>query len=168
VYYLSHPEFFTKEVFTTWLGDNQLMVNAVYIILICFRALFFIPSTVLLLLGIALYPQDPIYVIGVNLFGILLGAYLLYTAAKYLTPEKLFTEKNQNKFELIQLKMRKHGFGIVLIWSFIPIVPTDLICYVAGVVQMNKLKFYSAVLIGEIILVSLYVYTGKGIFDLVT
>jgi uncharacterized membrane protein YdjX (TVP38/TMEM64 family) len=167
VFYLSYPEFFTKEIFVNWLGNNHTVISTMYLILICLRALFFIPSTIVLLLGIALYPQDPFYVISINLFGILLGAYLLYSAANFLTPEKLFPVKKQERFEVIKSKMRKQGFWIVLVWSFIPIVPTDLICFVAGVVKMNRAKFYAAVFLGEIVLISIYVYTGKGMLQLI-
>jgi uncharacterized membrane protein YdjX (TVP38/TMEM64 family) len=167
VLYLSYPEFFTRDVFVNWLGNNHSVISIMYLILICVRSLFFVPSTVVLLLGMALYPQDPFYVISINLFGILFGAFLLYSAANFLTPEKLFSTKKQEKFDVVKSKMRKHGFWIVLVWSFIPIVPTDLICYAAGVVKMNKIKFYASVFLGEIVLISIYVYTGKGMLQLI-
>ncbi len=45
--------------------------------------------------------------------------------------------------------LEKYGFPFVMFWSFLPVVPTDLICYAAGVLRMNYLKFIIAVVIGE-------------------
>lgn len=56
---------------------------------------------------------------------------------------------------------------IVIAWSFFPLVPTDLICYVAGIVKMPFKFMLLGVFIGEIILISLYVYLGNGIVELI-
>jgi membrane protein YqaA with SNARE-associated domain len=52
-----------------------------------------------------------------------------------------------------------------LLWSFAPVVPTDVICYVAGTVRMNFLKFVSAMTLGEGIIVGLIIYGGKEVMN---
>jgi uncharacterized membrane protein YdjX (TVP38/TMEM64 family) len=42
-------------------------------------------------------------------------------------------------------------------------VPTDAICYVAGLVKISYKKLVTAVIIGEIPLVTIYVYLGVEI-----
>ncbi len=48
----------------------------------------------------------------------------------------------------------------VLVWSFFPLVPTDLICYVAGIVKMPFKYLLIGVVVGESILVYCYVFLG--------
>lgn len=59
-----------------------------------------------------------------------------------------------------------YGFYAVMIWSFAPVVPTDLICYVAGTVQMNFWKFVFALSIGEGLIVGAVVYGGTEIITM--
>ena len=117
-------------------------------------------------MGTVLYPEDPVFVLIVSMVGIVIGASLVYKAASILTPEQLFKDKNIARIKGVRRKMDKYGFSIVLLWSFFPAVPTDLICYVAGTIKMAFWKFILAVFLGEIILVSIYIWTGKSIIEL--
>ena len=117
-------------------------------------------------MGTVLYPDEPVFVLIVSMIGILIGASLVYKAASILTPEQLFSGKNLTRMEGVRSKMEKYGFSIALLWSFFPAVPTDLICYVAGTITMSFWKFILAVFLGEIILVSIYIWSGKSIIEL--
>jgi uncharacterized membrane protein YdjX (TVP38/TMEM64 family) len=59
------------------------------------------------------------------------------------------------------------GFFFVALWAFFPLVPTDLVCYVAGTTKMNYLKFILAVCAGELILCSFYIFFGGAVLDYV-
>jgi len=69
--------------------------------------------------------------------------------------------------ETIHNKMEQFGPIIILIWAFIPIVPTDLICYISGTIKMSYWKFILALTIGEALLIAAYVFAGQGLFSLV-
>ena len=99
--------------------------------------------------------------------GIIFGATLLFLAGNYFTPEQFFSEKKIKSLPKIKEKINQHGFWIVLGWSFFPFVPTDLICYVVGATKMNYWKFIIALFLGELLLVAIYIWTGKGIIDLI-
>ena len=165
-FFLIYPDSFTAESLKTLLHENSSLILIVFIALSCIRALFFLPSTLFVLMGTVLYPDDPVFVLIVSMIGILIGATLVYKAAAILTPEQLFKGKNLTRMEGVRRKMDKYGFSIVLLWSFFPAVPTDLICYVAGTIKMTFWKFIFAVFLGEIILVSIYIWTGKSIIEL--
>ncbi|MDG2227265.1 MAG: VTT domain-containing protein [Flavobacteriales bacterium] len=165
-FFLIYPDSLTAECLKTLLHDNSSLILIVFIALSCIRALFFLPSTLFVLMGTVLYPVDPVFVLIVSMIGILIGATLVYKAAAILTPEQLFKGKNLTRMEGVRRKMDKYGFSIVLLWSFFPAVPTDLICYVAGTIKMTFWKFIFAVFLGEIILVSIYIWTGKSIIEL--
>lgn len=159
------PDYFDAHFLREQLQENEILIAIIYITLTCIRSLFFIPSTVFVILGLALYPTEPIFVIIINLIGVLIGGMLLYGAAHFFTDDALFSNKKQQKLTSITTKMKQYGFPIVLVWSFFPAVPTDIICYVAGAIRMKISYFLSGLLIGETILISIYVYSGKGILD---
>ena len=164
--FLIYPNSFTAESLKTVLNDNSSLILLAFLMLSCIRALFFLPSTLFVIMGTVLYPDEPVFVLIVSMIGILIGASLVYKAASILTPEQLFRGKNLTRMEGVRSKMEKYGFSIVLLWSFFPAVPTDLICYVAGTIKMSFWKFILAVFLGEIILVSIYVWSGKSIIEL--
>ena len=164
--FLIYPDSFTADSLKTILNDNSSLILLAFIVLSCIRALFFLPSTLFVLMGTVLYPDEPVFVLFVSMIGILIGASLVYKAASILTPEQLFSGKNLTRMEGVRSKMEKYGFSIVLLWSFFPAVPTDLICYVAGTIKMSFWKFILAVFLGEIVLVSIYIWSGKSIIEL--
>ena len=164
--FLIYPNSFTAESLKAVLNDNSSLIMLAFTLLSCIRALFFLPSTLFVLMGTLLYPEEPVFVLIVSMVGILIGASLVYKAAFILTPEQLFSGKNLTRMEGVRRKMDSYGFSIVLLWSFFPAVPTDLICYVAGSIKMSFWKFILAVFLGEIVLVSIYIWTGKSIIEL--
>lgn len=163
--YLIYPESYTASSLKLFLGDNATTILVFYILASSIRALLLLPSTIFVLLGIALYPENPFFVLFTSLIGIQIGATLMYYSASFLTPVALLG-KGANKIATVEDKMKKYGFWIILFWSFFPAVPTDLICFVAGSTKYNYWKFFLAVLIGETILVSVYVFTGSELMSL--
>ncbi len=164
--YLIYPNYFKVDYITNKLNENHNLITFVYVLFTIFRSLFFIPATFALILGLALFPDELTFLFIINMFGIIAGASLLYLGGKFFTPEHFFSEKKMKSLPKIKSKINEYGFGIVLIWSFFPFVPTDLICYVAGATRMQFIKFITAVFLGEIILVSIYLYTGESIMNL--
>jgi len=164
-FYFTFPTSFTATSIQSFLGENTTEILVFFIFASSIRALFLLPSTIFVLLGVALYPNSQLFVLLVSLVGIQIGATLMYYSASFLTPVALLGNR-ANKIILVEKKLDKFGFWIVLFWSFFPAVPTDLICFVAGSVKFNYWKFFFAVLIGESILVSVYVYTGAELLGL--
>lgn len=162
--YLSNSEAFTIEGFKAFFHENQNSILVGYVILILLRSLFFIPSTVVLVLGMALFPNAFWFLLFINMIGILFGSTLIYLAGKLFTEEDFFSAKHQKKLPKIKEKINEYGFWIVLVWSFFPLVPTDLVCYISGATHMKYFKFITAVLIGEVILVSTYLLTGESLY----
>jgi len=117
-------------------------------------------------MGVVLFPQNPFIVLFISMLGIISGSSFIYFSANFLNIEKLFGKKSLEKTNKINQLIEKYGLFIIFIWAFIPIVPTDLICYVAGKYKMNYLKFILALFFGELILVALYIWTGKSLMEL--
>ena len=166
VHYFIFPEKYTAEFLLEFFQSNSTAVFITYVVLSTIRSIFFLPSTIFVVMGVVLYPDEPFLVLTVSMFGILLGATWIYLAAGFLKVEALFSANTQKKFQKAEIGMNKYGFWIVLFWSFFPAVPTDLICYVAGYSKMSYLKFFTALFVGELVLVSLYIWTGKSLIEI--
>ncbi len=166
LFYFISPDAFTAASIQSFLGENATTILIFYIVASSIRALFLLPSTIFVVLGIALYPEFPFFVLIISLIGIQIGATLMYFSASFLTPSSLFG-KSSSKIQMVEEKIEKYGFWIVLLWSFFPAVPTDLICFVAGSTNYNYWKFFLAVLLGELVLVSVYVFTGVELIEFI-
>lgn len=163
VLFFLYPDYFTKEGLSTFVKENASSVFWTYLGICLVRGIFLLPSTPFVFAGIILFPESPWLVFWISMIGICVTAIYLYLASRYLEFHKLFGNKQAEKTERIIQKLNIHGFWIVLGWSFFPLVPTDLICYVAGSIRMNFYKYISAVIIGEAVLIAIYVFLGEKI-----
>ena len=153
-----HPNLFTKEALFNFIKENSSHIFLTYIGISLIRGIFLFPSTPFVFAGILLFPDSSMTVFWISIFGILITATYLYFASIFLEFDKLFGGRHSQKTDKIIEKLNKHGFWIVLGWSFFPLVPTDLICYIAGSIRMDFRKYILAIFIGEAILVGAYVY----------
>ena len=49
---------------------------------------------------------------------------------------------------------------IVILWSFFPLAPTDLVCYVCGALKVDLKKCLLGVVIGEGAICAIYIFMG--------
>jgi len=54
---------------------------------------------------------------------------------------------------------------IVIGWSFFPLAPTDLICYVCGSLGVGVPKMLLGILVGEGIICALYIFLGRQLLS---
>lgn len=157
------PEEFTAEGIKNFIAQFNTIALVVYLLISLLRGLFLIPSTPFVLAGALLFPDKLWLVFIISILGILGSGTFIYHAAQYLD----FSKKKAEKIDRINEKIRKYGFWIVLGWAFFPIVPTDLICYVAGRTRIHFWKYISALFIGETLLIALYLYFSQYLLSLV-
>ena len=123
-----------------------------------------IPCTPFVLAGAISFPQWPLIVFVISFTGIVLGAFLVYSFPSFGNYDEYLEGKYPAKIAALKEKMQgKYAFAIVAGWSFFPLVPTDVICYVAGIAKMSFKKMVMALLIGEIPLVTTYIFLGVEI-----
>lgn len=135
----------------------------IYFLASMLRGCFLIPGTPLVLAGILMFPAQPWLVFSISMLGMIFGATIVYFGSDKLGFAEVIEKKHSKAIETVRRKMDRHGVPIVIAWSFFPLVPTDLICYVAGVVRMNFLRFIVALVIGEAILIGAYVFFGTSL-----
>jgi uncharacterized membrane protein YdjX (TVP38/TMEM64 family) len=56
--------------------------------------------------------------------------------------------------------LERYELPIIIGWSFFPLVPTDLICYVCGTLRVNFWKCLLGVTIGESAICAAYIFLG--------
>jgi uncharacterized membrane protein YdjX (TVP38/TMEM64 family) len=60
----------------------------------------------------------------------------------------------------IRSALERYGAPVIVGWSFLPIVPTDVMCYVCGLLRVSYPRFIAAVTLGEGAICAIYIYGG--------
>ena len=159
--YLFSPESFTGENIAAFLSRYGSSILIIYFLMSTFRGITLLPSTPLVLAGTMLFPQHPFIVLAISMVGILLSSTMIYYFSEFLGFDEYFEKHKPELIHKIKAKL-EHPLGSVFVaaWAFFPLVPTDLVCYVAGTSRMNFAKFITAVGVGELILCTAYIFTG--------
>lgn len=166
--FIVSPSSFAPEAIAQFLDNYQAHLILAYALMSFVRGFFLIPSTPFILAGIILFPTQLWTVFIISIIGVWVGSTVVYYFADFLG----FSEKLERKFpEKIETWHRRlnspKAMLIVIAWSFFPLVPTDVICYVAGIVKMPYRYLILGVLIGEVVLIYFYVFYGTGLIELI-
>jgi uncharacterized membrane protein YdjX (TVP38/TMEM64 family) len=164
IFLYTHPHLTNPKEFAIYIEQFWMLWLGIYALLFLFRGLLLVPSTPLILVGMILFPSDPNAVFAISMTGILFSSYIIYQFSDILGLDDYFASNVNNKS--IQDKIEKYGFFAVAFWSFFLILPTDLICYIAGAVRMNIYKFLSAVALGEGFIIAIFIYGGRDALSL--
>jgi len=140
------------------------LAYGVYLLLGAMRGFAFIPVTNLLVLAIPIFPPVPLFVM--TLVGILISSASIYAFAGSLHLSDYFERKHAQHAGRLRAALHRSPTTIVTAWSFLPFVPTDLICYACGVMRVSFKRFLLGVLIGEGAICAVYVFAGHSLFDL--
>ncbi|MGN6212887.1 TVP38/TMEM64 family protein [Parafilimonas sp.] len=142
---------------------NHQMLAAFFIVCVV-RGFTLVPSTPFLLTGIILFSATPILLLIVFMASIFVVATLLFYASDYLGFARYFEKRYPHKTEQVRRKLNgRYGFWFILIWSFTPFTPTDLVCYVAGSLRMRFMKFILPLILGEAIICAIYIFNGAAL-----
>lgn len=125
------------------------------------RGALLIPSTPFVLAGGALFPNALTEVLLVSMAGIVGSATLLYRFPGFAGYDTLLAAKYPAQLERLRVQLVKpRAIWFVALWAFFPGVPTDLICYAAGLVRMPYRRMILGLIIGELPLVTAYIFLG--------
>ncbi len=159
-----NSDWLSREAIAAFLNSLGAFAFVGYVALSLGRALFLIPCTPFVLAGAMSFPQWPGLVFAVSITGIVVGVLLVYSFPTFGGYDRFLEGKYPQVIATLKDKLHgKYAFWIVTSWSFFPLVPTDAVCYVAGMVKMPLLKLIIAVVLGELPLVTAYVFLGAGI-----
>ena len=165
VYYFLNPYAFSKENIVAFVSKYNSFMWTVYFLLHVFRGFVLLPSTPLIFAGILLFPDSPFLVLSISLIGIVFASLLIYFFSDKLGFSSFFNKKTAKINKIEKHLSGKYGYLYIMLWSFIRIVPTDLICYVSGALKIKISTFLISIFIGELILCSIYIYGGLSLLS---
>ncbi len=162
ILYFTHKDWFDISFLKNFVGDHRIMVITIYLLILTFIGLTFIPSTPFAMAGLLLFPATEAYII--NMIGIITSTALVYYFTRYLGLDRWIEQKFPRQIEKTRNALSKKELPIIIAWSFFPVVPTDLIIYVGSSLRISYLKCVLGVLIGEGALNALYIFSVDFIF----
>ena len=166
--YLYDPSKFSADSIAEFLLRFDREVLLIYAGLSILRGFTLLPSTPLVIAGTLIYPEQPLLVLFISLAGILLSSTMIYYFSEFLGFSDYFENHKPKLSHKLKAKLEHPlGFLFVALWAFFPLVPTDLVCYLAGTTKMNYWKFIAAIFIGELILCTCYIFFGGSLLKFV-
>ena len=156
-----NPDLLNRESIAEFLHDLGPSALLVYAGISLARALLMMPSTPFILAGAVAFPHMSVLIFIISYIGVVAGTLLIYMFPTFGSYDEYLEEKYPKQIGQVKEKMQgPYSFWIVVGWSFFPLVPTDLISYVAGIAKMPFKKLVAAVIIGELPIVTFYVFAG--------
>lgn len=132
--------------------------SAFYLFFGSIRGFTLMPATTLVVAGIHFF--SPVRLFVLTLTGILISSASIYWFSEALHLEELLAERHQARMEQLKKALRNYELPVIIAWSFFPLAPTDLICYVCGVLKIDFKKFLLGVGIGEGVICAIYIFLG--------
>jgi len=164
IQWLRDPSFFTQESIANLMGGWGAWAFGGFVVVSLGRGFFLIPSTPVVLAGGLLFPGSLAWVFLISMAGIVLSATVIYLIPGLGGFDDLLDRKYPQQIARVKSQLvTPRAFWLVAGWSFFPFVPTDVICYAAGLVQMSYRKMMLALLLGEVPLVLGYLFLTRGV-----
>lgn len=138
--------------------------GVVYLALGCLRGFTLIPATYLVVVGVIFFPPAPLFLL--TLVGILVSSASVYYFSEALHLDELLTQKHAAHVGRLRHLLDRHGLPIIVAWSFFPLAPTDLICYLSGVLRIRIATVLLGVAIGEGAICAIYIFFGGRLLRL--
>ena len=139
-------------------GASSGWTYAAYLFLGCIRGFTLVPATSLVLAGMLVLPPVPLYLL--TLVGIVVSSAAVYEFAEAMQFDRYFEKRHGPQVARLRDLMRRRELPIVIAWSFFPIAPTDLVCYVCGALKVDLRKCLLGVTIGEGTICGIYIFLG--------
>lgn len=159
-----NPELLERETLAAFLERFGAEAFAIYVLISLTRAVLLIPSTSFILAGAVAFPDWPLAVLTASMAGIACGALLVHSFPGIGAYDERLQARHPRQITFIRERMKgANAWWVVMAWSCFPLVPTEVICYVAGLAKMPRLKMGAAVLIGSFPLTALYVFAGAEV-----
>lgn len=140
---------------------SLLLGGLIYLLAGCLRGFTLIPSTYLVFVGIPFFPPAPLFLLTIA--GILISSASVYLFSESLHLDQYFEGKHKHRVVRAKAILQKNELPVIIGWSFFPFAPTDLICYVCGVLEIDFWKFLFGILLGEGAICVIYIFFGNHV-----
>jgi uncharacterized membrane protein YdjX (TVP38/TMEM64 family) len=147
-----------RNLFVPLSSAPPVWAYAAYLGLGCLRGFTLIPATYLVVAGMLVLPPVPLYLL--TLAGIVVSSAAVYYFAEAMQLDRFFEERYASQVGRLRALLTRRELPIVIAWSFFPIAPTDLVCYVCGALKVDLKKCLIGVSIGEGAICAIYIFLG--------
>jgi uncharacterized membrane protein YdjX (TVP38/TMEM64 family) len=153
---------FHRDVLRDALSDatsaSFIAAAAVYLLFGCLRGFTLIPSTTLVLVAVPFFPATSLFIL--TLVGIVISSASIYRFSEALHLDEVFESLHGDRLERLKTALARYELPVIIVWSFFPLAPTDLICYACGVIGVRLRTCLLGVAIGEGAICGTYIYFG--------
>ena len=129
-----------------------------YLLLGSLRGFTLVPSAHLLVAAIPFFPPGQLFLL--TLIGIAISSTSIYYFSKSWDLDRYFEAKHAAALARLKDIFQRNQLPIIIGWSFFPLAPTDLICYVSGILKVRFPKFITGILLGEGAICGVYIVLG--------
>jgi uncharacterized membrane protein YdjX (TVP38/TMEM64 family) len=136
-------------------------LGAIYLAFGCVRGFTLVPATYLVLAGMLVLPPIPLY--SLTIAGIVVSSAAVYFFAEAMQFDRFFERRYPRQVSRLRALLRRRELPIVIVWSFFPLAPTDLVCYVCGALKVDLKKCLLGVVIGEGAICAIYIFVGPRV-----
>jgi uncharacterized membrane protein YdjX (TVP38/TMEM64 family) len=159
--WIANPAIFSEPAVAAGLAKLGIWSFVGYVVVSMVRGIALVPSTPVVLAGGALFPNKLPLVLLVSMVGIILSATLLYRFPGYGGYDAWLEARHPERLAKLRVHLVKpRAQWFVALWALTPVVPTDLVCYAAGLARMPYRRMILGVMIGEFPLVIAYIFLG--------
>ncbi|MEI6836090.1 MAG: VTT domain-containing protein [Candidatus Falkowbacteria bacterium] len=155
--YIFFPQTFNIANLISVIHNYYRSAVFVYFIFICFRGLLLISPLPMTLASSVFF--SPLVVLLVNSLGILISSVLVYRFSEFLGFDEYFEKNYHQQIEKIKKRLDKKEIPIIFAWSFLPLLPTDLIIYISASLKIPLWKCLAGVFLGTLIINALFIYS---------
>jgi uncharacterized membrane protein YdjX (TVP38/TMEM64 family) len=129
-----------------------------YLVIGALRPLTLVPATFPLLVAMPFF--DPWVLLALTIPCIAISSAICYWFAEALHLDELVERKYPKHIRKLKELLQSYQLPIIIAWSFMLFLPTDVLCYVCGSLKINFKKFLIGVIIGEGTVYAIYIFLG--------
>jgi len=118
--YFINREWFDIDFLQDKVSQHKLAVVSVYLIILSFLGLTFIPSTPFAIAGVLMFSPAEAYLL--NLLGIITSSTIVFHFARFVGLNHAFEAKYPSQLDKVRKALRRKELPIIAGWSFFPAV----------------------------------------------
>ena len=150
-----------QEMFANLVAQPKMLSGAIFFAIFCVRGFTLIPASYFVFAAIPILPPVPLFLL--TLGGILVSSASIYLFSEAMSLDEYFERNHKAAIDKVKKAMQRYELPIIIGWSFLFVMPTDVICYVCGTLKVDFKKFLLGILIGEGGVCAIYIFLGDSL-----
>ncbi len=152
------------EKIAQFLSRFQHLIILAYFLFSSLRAFTLIPNMTVVFVG-TLVIHNPWVLLITSVAGLIISSSLIYFFGEDTGLDKVLLKKYPDQVERIKRGIDRYGAPVVFFWGFLPVVPSDLLSFVLGIMRFNYWKFVFYYTLSHIITYSVIIFLGKDLWS---